>query len=124
MNYICSNLHIKLDEYSKVTILIETVKNDKNIQIHDKIKFLNHIENIFIRDNNKKHTKDFFLNCKSGKIKIKKESQNKINEKLCKKCKKHKFKKYNYCYKHCQEEDIIPNNIKRKDYNDYLKTKK
>lgn len=38
------------------------------------------------------------------------------------KCKKQRFKKYDFCYKHCQEEDIIPKNIKRKNHDDYIKT--
>lgn len=42
-------------------------------------------------------------------------------KKICKICKKQIFKKYEYCYKHCQEENIIPKNIKRKDYDDYVK---
>jgi hypothetical protein len=92
-----------------------------NIQNDNKILILKHINNIFFYDNdiNEKGTG------------LKKEIHDRNNEKTekhvkepCKKCDKQKFKKYDYCYKHCQEENIIPKDIKRKDYNNYIKTNK
>jgi hypothetical protein len=48
-----------------------------------------------------------------------------INHKeTCKKSSKNRFKKYNYCYKHCQEENIIPKEVKRKDFDNYIKKEK
>lgn len=105
-----SKLYIKLDEYSKVKELVNVIKNDNNIQNNDKFYFLNHINNIYFNneDINKKNIN-------------KNQSEHETLSNICKKCEKHKFKKYEYCYKHCQEENIIPKDVKRKDYDNYIK---
>jgi hypothetical protein len=121
LNNVFSKLNMKLDEYTRTKKLIGLIKSDDHIQNDNKILILKHINNIFFYDNdiNEKGTG------------LKKEIHDRNNEKTekhvkesCKKCDKQKFKKYDYCYKHCQEENIIPKDIKRKDYNNYIKTNK
>jgi hypothetical protein len=115
LNNVFSKLNIKLDEYTKTKKLIELIKNDKHIKNDNKILILKHIDNIFFYGNN--------ANEKGTEHKNDEKSEKHIKE-LCKKCDKQKFKKYDYCYKHCQEENIIPKDIKRKDYDNYIKTNK
>lgn len=107
---IFEGLCIKTNEYSKVKDLINTIKNDNKIQNNDKIYFLKHIDNIYFKnDKDKKENEENAISVKEDL------------DKICKKCEKHKFKKYKYCYKHCQDENIIPKEIKRKDYDKYIK---
>jgi hypothetical protein len=114
-----SKLCINTKEYSKVELLINNIKNDETIKNKDKIKFFNHIDNVFFQNMNKIKSKE--------KIETQVEIINKdINDiikhkETCKKCEKNRFKKYNYCYKHCQEENIIPKEVKRKDFDNYIK---
>lgn len=100
--------------------------NNNNVFIENMLK-INNLENLNIHDRsniiNDKDDKDRTVENKN--IQEKNEfSEKKIKQikKLCKKCKKQIFKKYEFCYKHCQEENIIPQNIKRKNYDDYIKT--
>lgn len=116
-----SNLQIKSDEYSKIKELIKIIKNDEEIKNVDKIKILKHIDNIFFYNNK---NKDINENNLENEQKDKYENIEKNEKNLCKKCSKLKFKNNEYCYKHCQDENIIPKNIKRKDYNEYIKSKK
>lgn len=110
LDEIFSKLCINVKEYNKLELLINNIKNDKTIKDEDKINVFIHIDNVFFHNLNKN---------KKDKIKTKNDI---IKHKgLCKKCEKNKFKKYDYCYKHCQEEDLIPKEVKRKDFNEYIK---
>lgn len=104
---VLSKLEINIKEYNKIEKIVNSIKNDNEIKDTDKLKIFIHINNVFFNeksDNKKNEIKD-----KS------------IKKGLCKKCEKNKFKKYDFCYKHCQEEDIIPKHIKRKDFDEYKK---
>ncbi len=117
-----SKLCINTKEYSKVELLINNIKNDETIKNNDKIKFFNHIDNVFFQNMNKIKSKE---NLETQVEIINKDINDIINHKeTCKKCSKNKFKKYNYCYKHCQEENIIPKEVKRKDFDNYIKKEK
>lgn len=151
LEVIFSNLNLNLNEYKKIEILINTIKNDKSIKKEDKVKILMHINNIYFQNQENQDKKEIHVDINekiNSDIKKIKENLYKNNEEIyefatnldinnkgeekknkikdvkdiCKKCGKHKFKKYDYCYKHCQEEDIIPKNVKRKDFNEYIKS--
>lgn len=105
-----SKLCINAKEYNMVELLINNIKNDKSIKDDDKINIFIHIDNVYFHNLNK-----------NKKNKIKKGNDMIKHKESCKKCEKNKFKKYDYCYKHCQEEELIPKDVKRKDFNDYIK---
>lgn len=112
---ILEKLEINIKEFNKIGKIVDSIKNDKEIKNIDKVKIFVNINNIFsdekidneikIKKNNKKYI-----------------NKDKIVKSSCKKCGKNKFKKYDFCYKHCQEENIIPKHIKRKDFDEYKKS--
>lgn len=119
LDNIFSKLKLNLKEYSKIEKLINAIKKDNSIEEEEKVKVYEHINDIYF-DRKKKETKSQNKNIEKNEIID--EKQENTTKKVCKKCNKTRFKKFDFCYKHCQEEDIIPKNIKRKDFSEYEKT--
>jgi hypothetical protein len=92
LNKLISNNNVFIEGMLKINEINDSDKNKEIIEIENKC------ENNEISEKNIKQIK-----------------------KICKKCKKQIFKKYDFCYKHCQDENIIPQNVKRKDYDNYVK---
>lgn len=122
LNDVFSKLKLNLKEYSKIEELTNTIKKDNSIRDEEKIKIYLHINDIYFdKKQDELKTQNKNIEKKRNVNKTDKQKQEKPLKQLCKKCNKTQFKKFEFCYKHCQEEYIIPKNIKRKDYNEYEK---
>lgn len=118
LDNIFDKLKLNLKEYSKIEKLINAINKDNSIKEETKVKIYKHINSIYFDWKNE--TK--LQNKNIEKIEIIDKNKENPKKKVCKKCNKTRFKKFDFCYKHCQEENIIPKNIKRKDFSEYEKT--
>lgn len=118
LDNIFDKLKLNLKEYSKIEKLINAINKDNSIKEETKVKIYKYINGIYFDWKNE--TK--LQNKNIEKIEIIDKNKENPKKKVCKKCNKTRFKKIDFCYKHCQEENIIPKNIKRKDFSEYEKT--